>query len=201
MIWRKTAALHSYKNGAIKKAISFLAIMRSSQRVWSPAAHSVACSRSPVSPLRWSHHFNSSASATISALSFFQGTSSSNAGYFLRATSCATSSTHPCGRTWCATSRTSRCSRHAQLSANVRHGKARFDPFDRIHDRAVGEFWLAHLKPLPLEKILRLSPLVLGSDYPIEFTLIQAYERLSNRGPIARAATSLACLRPKIERW
>ena len=53
----------------------------------------------------------------------------------------------------------------AQLPTNVGHRKARFDPFDRIHDLAIGELGLAHIEPLPLEKILLLSPLVLGDDY------------------------------------
>ena len=41
-----------------------------------------------------------------------------------------------------------------------------FDPFDRIHYLAINKFRSFHIEPLPLEKILLLTPLVLGDDYP-----------------------------------
>jgi|TARA_B110000503_G_C7053785_1_gene373497 hypothetical protein len=51
--------------------------------------------------------------------------------------------------------------------ANIGRRKSRLSTFDRIHDLAVGELGLGipHVKPLSLEKLLLLSPLVLEDDY------------------------------------
>jgi hypothetical protein len=51
-----------------------------------------------------------------------------------------------------------------QLSPNVGQHKTCFNPFNRIHALAVGNFRLPHEKPLPL-KILPLGPLALGDEY------------------------------------
>ena len=43
--------------------------------------------------------------------------------------------------------------------------QASLNAFDRVHDLAITEFRSLHVEPLPLEKILLLTPLVLGDDY------------------------------------
>ncbi|WP_310609200.1 hypothetical protein, partial [Limnohabitans sp.] len=45
------------------------------------------------------------------------------------------------------------------------NAQASLNAFDRVHDLAITEFRSLHLEPLPLEKILLLTPLLLGDDY------------------------------------
>ena len=56
----------------------------------------------------------------------------------------------------------------AQLTADIWNTDASLNAFDRVHDLAVTEFWPLHIEPLPLEKILLLTPLGLRDDYPAD---------------------------------
>jgi hypothetical protein len=61
-----------------------------------------------------------------------------------------------------------RCGADAWLPVNIGHSKSSLNALNRVHDLAVIEFWLPHVEPLPLEKILLLTPLVLRGDYRVE---------------------------------
>ena len=58
-----------------------------------------------------------------------------------------------------------------QLAANVWIADNRLNALDRVLSLAVTEFQSLHIEPLPVEKILLLTTLVLGDDYPCTFDL------------------------------
>ena len=57
----------------------------------------------------------------------------------------------------------------AQLTTNIWNTENSLNGLDLVHDLAVTEFRSHHVEPLPLQKILLLTPLVLGDDYPTRF--------------------------------
>jgi hypothetical protein len=53
----------------------------------------------------------------------------------------------------------------AHFSANIRHAKTSLIAFHGVHDLAISKFCLSHVEPLPLVKILLLTPVVLQYEY------------------------------------
>ena len=57
----------------------------------------------------------------------------------------------------------------AQLTANIWNTDASLHAFERVHELTVTEFQSLYVEPLPLEKILLLTPLFLRDDYHINY--------------------------------
>ncbi len=55
----------------------------------------------------------------------------------------------------------------AKLAANIWNAQASLNASDRVHDLAITEFISLNIEPLPLEKILLLTSLVIRDDYPL----------------------------------
>jgi hypothetical protein len=56
-----------------------------------------------------------------------------------------------------------RCRTNAKLKVNIRDAKNSLNAFDDVYDPAISKFCFLHVEPIPLEKILLLKPLVLGT--------------------------------------
>ena len=67
------------------------------------------------------------------------------------------------------------------------------NPFDRINNLAVTKFRSLHIEPLPLEKILLLTPLLLGDDYqpPINTLVFLLIECVREKIAKAKVAVSV----------
>jgi hypothetical protein len=86
----------------------------------------------------------------------------------------------------------------AQLTTNVWNADASLNALDRVHNLAVTEFRSLHIEHLPLEKILLLTPLVLGDDYPDPQTVAEFLMRTVPQGikssTIRRKVSSISAI-------